>query len=127
MQGQAIMVVDDDPEVRHLLELVLRETLDLSPILAENGREALAKAERSQPCLVLMDLTMPEVNGLAATRALKSSPATKAIRIIGMSGTLPDWMALVEGCDDFIAKPFDLDDLIAKVKRHLSEARKQAA
>ena len=123
----SVLVVEDDPEVRQLLDIVMKDVLNLPTTLAVNGREALQQVERARPALVLMDLLMPEMSGLRAARALKSNPATRHIPIIGLSGSVPDWLAVAEGCDDYLAKPFDVETLVEKVKKHLRPGLRRAA
>jgi len=86
---------------------------------AENGRVALDRVAADRPALILMDLSLPVMDGWEATRRLKADPATADIPVISlsahaMSGDLEK--ALAAGCDDYDTKPVDLRRLIAKIE-----------
>lgn len=110
-----ILVVDDDPTIRSVLEAVLEDEGFL-PTLAVNGQEAVERAERDQPALILMDLMMPIMSGVDATRHLKSNASTADIPIIAMSAGFILREAIDELlADSIISKPFDLDALVASI------------
>jgi two-component system phosphate regulon response regulator PhoB len=113
-----ILVVDDEAPVRELLGLVLGDA-GHRPVLASNGGQALALAERESPDLVIADAVMPVLGGVELCRRLKGRAATKAIPVILMSSAGPR-VAEGAGADAFIDKPFDLAAMEALVRRWLA-------
>ncbi|WP_258358645.1 response regulator [Moorella sulfitireducens] len=111
-----ILIVDDQRGVRALLQLAFQEE-GYQVATAVNGREALRQVERWQPDVVVMDVRMPVMGGLEALPRIKAIAPRTAVII--MSAYF-DGMAVAEvwrlGATDFIYKPFDLDELKAKVK-----------
>ena len=110
-----ILVVEDDPAVAR----VLIDTLELADYRvwhAANGQEARAALERAQPDLILLDLMLPDVDGLVLCSLLKSI-ASVPIVICSASGRRADpVLGLKLGADDFVHKPFELDDLLARIE-----------
>jgi CheY-like chemotaxis protein len=89
---------------------------------AENGQEALTQAEAFRPDLILMDLRMPRMNGFEATQQLRLDPQLKDIIVIAISAsvfTAVRQESLAAGCDDFLTKPVQLDDLLDCLRVHL--------
>jgi two-component system cell cycle response regulator len=119
--GQAtsptILVADDEPVNRTLIErLLVREGYHV--LAARNGSEAVEQARSALPDLVLLDMMMPEMDGLDACRLIKETEATHDIPIIFLSARGETEMkvsALSLGADDYISKPFEADELIARV------------
>lgn len=107
-----ILVVDDEQSIAQLLYDVLGAA-GYRVLIASNGRSALATARREHPALVLTDRMMPELDGLQFAHRLRANASTRDIPIIVMSSTRPDREAM--GDIPFLAKPFDLDDLLATV------------
>src|SRR5947208_468996 len=96
--------------------------------VANNGREAVEMAGRFHPALVLMDLSLPEMNGWDATRALKADPALAAIPVIAITAHAmvgDRETALAAGCAECLTKPYELDELIALVERYIGPAQAQ--
>ena len=90
---------------------------------AENGYEAIDKARALRPDLILMDLSLPALDGWEATRRLKSDPETAPIRVIALSAhamSAEAERAARAGCEGFIAKPCLPEELLAEVTRHLN-------
>lgn len=120
-----ILVVDDRPEVRQLLETTL-EKGTYETLCAENGLDALAVARKHKPDLILMDIMMPgALNGTETTRMLKSDPATKYAKVVivtGMEGTEVMDEALAAGADDFFGKPFSPLELLRTIEELLGPA-----
>jgi DNA-binding response OmpR family regulator len=122
---ERVLVVDDDPDIVQFVRMNL-ELEGFEAETAENGRVALDMAKARPPDLVLLDVMMPEMDGLTVLRRLRSSPATANIPVIILTAK-----ALAEdrvkgldlGADDYITKPFDLDELIARVKTVLRRAQ----
>ncbi len=115
-----ILVVDDEPKNLKLLRDILKSS-GYSVLSACNGREAIDEALVHQPHLILMDLNLPVLNGLEATKILKNNPNTREIPVLVLSGTGPEDSAKLRnaGCDGFISKPFNLGDFRKKISEYL--------
>lgn len=116
-----ILVVDDDRDNLFLNANVVK-FLNFKYIVAANAKNALDLAMDKGPDLILLDIVMPELDGLAITRLLKACPITSYIPIIAVTGlTLPKHKSEIEnaGCDDYISKPFLIEELEAKINRYL--------
>lgn len=114
-----LMVVDDEPTIREVCVDLLRSE-GYSVVTANNGREAVEMLTDRPADLVLMDATMPGIDGIAACRLLKSNARTRHIPIVIMSaaGTTIARLAAVQGMIvAFLPKPFDLDQLLDTVKQ----------
>ena len=116
-----ILVVDDDEMNRDMLSRrLLRKGYEVA--LAVNGAEAIEKARAERPELILMDLSMPVLDGYEATRRLKADTSTSRIPIIGLSAHAmvgDREKALSAGCDDYDTKPVELPRLLGKVESFL--------
>jgi DNA-binding response OmpR family regulator len=112
-----ILVVDDTPQNRRLMEAVL-SPLGHTVSGASSGREALDLIAAETPDLILLDVLMPEMNGYEVCRALRADPATQMVPVIMLtsSGDQEKVEALEAGADDFIARPFDPPELLARVR-----------
>ncbi len=118
------LLVEDDRLVREMIAERLRlEGLEVS--LAENGRRGLALACQLQPAVILMDMGMPGMDGWQATRLLKEDARTRHIPIIALTAytAFRDMKRSYQaGCDEFVSKPINFGDLLAKIQRLASEA-----
>lgn len=116
-----VLVVDDDRLQHKLLGQVLgSEKVDL--VFATTAAEAIASLHKRRPDLILMDVSMPEVDGIAATRLLKSAAQFSAIAVImitGVGGPNVVVESLKAGAADFVVKPFDRNILLGKVRKLL--------
>ncbi len=117
-----ILIVDDQPEVSRLLEVILRgEGRQL--LIAKNGEEGCAMARSVFPDLILLDLMLPgSIDGYEVARRLKMDPATAGAHILVMTAKVHEQNrreAFAAGADDYITKPFDVFDLQARVSRLL--------
>lgn len=118
MDQPKILVVDDDGPTLALMRRLLRQ-YDLEAVTASSGKEAVDLARREKPRLVLLDLNMPGMNGREALEALRSE-GLDAIPVVILSGdAIPTTDVRAMGAVDAIQKPFDLDDLIQRIRRHL--------
>jgi two-component system alkaline phosphatase synthesis response regulator PhoP len=123
---EKILVVEDEPGLRELLNTYF-DDMGYRVLIASSGTDALDLAARERPQLILMDLKMPQLDGLETCRKLKAKEETKSIPIIivtAYTNRLNE--ALAAGADDFVAKPLHLPDLSARVKsilkvRHLTD------
>jgi two-component system cell cycle response regulator DivK len=115
-----VLVVDDDPSILDILGDFVADELGADVERASNGAVALAAAAARRPDLVLLDLRMPVLDGFEACRRLKANPATRAIPVVAVSADSNRAAALACGCDDFVAKPFDLVSIEQVVRHWLS-------
>jgi DNA-binding response OmpR family regulator len=113
-----ILIVDDEPTIREVLWSLLTEEGYLLDS-AENGYDGYEKARTLIPDLILLDVTMPVMDGFEACRKIRTEPPLAQVPII-MITALADAgsrrRSIESGANDFISKPFDLDELLAKVK-----------
>jgi two-component system cell cycle response regulator DivK len=115
-----ILVVEDIDLSRELVVQLLEESYQV--IEAVNGQEGLDVAEQERPDLILMDLSLPVVDGWEATRRLKAHDELKSIPIIALTAHAmvgDEEKALAAGCDDYLVKPIDEKELYAKVAKLL--------
>ena len=121
MDPVKILLVDDSLTVLAVERLLLRdEHVELST--AGNGQEALELASRTRPDLILLDVVMPEVDGIECCRQLRANPATRSIKIIMVTTKGNPGMveaAFEAGCDDFVTKPLDKAELLQKLRQTL--------
>jgi CheY-like chemotaxis protein len=114
-----VLVVDDEPNVRTILCNYLRDA-EYDTLEACNGAEAVDAALRTRPEIVLMDVTMPEMDGLAACTRIKTEPRLASTQIIictARSARQDLIEAIKAGADDYIIKPFQRDMVLTKVER----------
>lgn len=124
-----ILVVDDEPDMVELLTYVLRHT-GWTVFTATNGVDALKRAQRLRPDLILLDLMLPGLDGFAVCEQLRESPTTRAIPVLlltAMSGDLPRYHGLIHGASDYIRKPFKPADLVARIQKALREGLSKEA
>lgn len=117
-----ILVVDDDPFQCMLLERLLGNE-GLSSMRAHSGAEALAVLGRQHPDLILMDVALPDFNGVDITRRLKATPRFAAIPVLMITGQSERQVleaSLKAGAVDFLVKPVDREILLQKIARHLA-------
>lgn len=117
-----VLVAEDHKDTRELLRLLL-ERGGFAVVEASNGFEAVDAAERERPDLILMDGSLPLLDGVAVTRRLRGMPAFSAVPIVfisGHAGPLYRTAALDAGCNEYVVKPFDIEWLDTLVNRHLS-------
>jgi diguanylate cyclase (GGDEF)-like protein len=122
---ESILVVDDDPIIARLLEIELLSA-GYEVRLAGNGEDALALSQERRPDLVLLDVMMPGMDGFEVARLLRQDPRTVAVSIIMLTATglsANRLEGLSAGADDYIVKPFDTPELLARVKGVLRRAK----
>jgi diguanylate cyclase (GGDEF)-like protein len=125
--GGAILVVEDDPFIADALEEVLQE-FGYAVTVASTGHRALESMQANRPDLVLLDLTLPDVDGLDLTRQLRADPRWNAVPIIALTARdhLNDRVAgLREGLDDYLTKPFNIAELAARLDANLRRSRRE--
>src|SRR5947207_1125812 len=112
MKNAHVLVVDDDEDIRNLLDVILQEE-GFSVQTAEDGCDALLKIETDPPQFLLLDLMMPRMTGEEVLRSIKSDPALEDIRVLIISAREGSRnMCLEMGAEDFFLKPIDLNRLI---------------
>ena len=123
MVNKTVLVVDDTDDVRELLRTQLI-MLGYHVLEATNGQEAVEIVGKELPELILMDLTMPVLGGIEATRLIRKTVRNTDVVIIAFTA-LPSsgscQLAFAAGCDDYIQKPLDVDKLSRLLERHLME------
>lgn len=113
-----LLLVDDDELNRDMLSRRLQHK-NYTVILAVNGEESVEMAELNLPDVILMDMNMPMMDGLEATRLIKNNPLTANIPIIVLSGhAMPSYVAkaIAGGGDDYDTKPVNLERLLGKIE-----------
>ena len=123
MSRKKILVVDDTEWNRDLIVQLLEEEYSVSE--AVNGEEGVSKAEAEKPDLILMDLGMPVMDGWEATRRIKANSALKHIPVIAVTSHAmvgDEIHAREAGCDDYIPKPLNEDELMSKIRKFLDDA-----
>ena len=123
-----ILLVEDNEMNRDMLSRRLQRR-GYEVLIARDGREGVDLAASAAPDLVLMDMSLPEIDGWEATRLLKADPATNAIPIIALTAhamAADRDQAVAAGCDDYDTKPIELDRLVEKMSIQLAKAGKSS-
>lgn len=121
-----ILLVDDDELNLDLLSRKLQRN-GYDTITAVDGKEAISLAESTKPDLILMDMSLPELDGWEATRQLKADNSTKNIPVISLTANaMPEdrAKALAAGCDEYETKPIVFENLFAKMEILLRKEKK---
>lgn len=123
-----ILLVEDNEMNRDMLSRRLTRR-GYEVVIATDGQEGVNLAASSAPDVILMDMSLPVIDGWEATKRIKTDPATSALPVIAltahaMSGDREQ--ALAAGCDDYDTKPIELDRLLGKIAAQLERAGKQA-
>jgi diguanylate cyclase (GGDEF)-like protein len=123
--NEKILLVDDDPDILQFVRMNM-ELEGLTVVTAASGPEALETAKNSPPDLVLLDVMMPEMDGLTVLKRMRATPSTMNVPVILLTAKAlaEDRVKGLElGADDYITKPFDLEELIARTKTVLRRAQ----
>ena len=123
-----VLVVEDDPDIAQLVAHYL-EKAGFSTELLANGREALAAIAARPPDVIVLDLMLPQVDGLEICRVVRGNAATAAIPIIMLTARAEESDRIVGleiGADDYLAKPFSPNELVARVRALVRRAQRTA-
>jgi CheY-like chemotaxis protein len=121
--GKTVLLVEDNEDNRIVYSTILRH-FGYTVIEALNGEEGIAKAHSEKPDLILMDISIPIIDGWEATQVLKHDPATKHIPIIALTAhalASDREKAMEVGCDGYLAKPCEPRAVVAEVQRFLGK------
>ena len=124
-----VLIVEDEANIRQLVKYNL-EKESFQVLEAEDGLLGLRLAKAEKPDLVLLDLMLPQMDGLEVCRSLKGNPATAALPIIMLtakSEEIDKVIGLELGADDYMTKPFSPRELVARVKAVLRRSQKEAS
>ena len=124
MDKPKVLIVDDEPDIVEAIKFNL-ELEEIACIEAYEGEEALSKAKKENPDLIILDIMLPKMNGYKIARLLKFDESYKHIPIIMLTArTQATDIKLGEqtGADEYVTKPFDMDDLIFLVMKHLKKS-----
>ncbi|MGN0627107.1 MAG: response regulator transcription factor [Oscillospiraceae bacterium] len=126
MSTAKILVADDDRNICELLKLYL-EKEDYSVVLAGNGEEALARFDEENPDLILLDVMMPKLDGWQVCRELRKKSECPIIMITAKGETFDKVLGLELGADDYVVKPFEPKEIIARIKAVMRRTGKASA
>jgi two-component system, cell cycle response regulator DivK len=119
-----ILYVEDNPDNRTLVRRILLSE-DYNLIEAVNAAEALKVLEATKPDLILMDINMPDMDGYTLTARIKTTPGFERVPILALTANVmrgDKEKTLEAGCDGYIQKPLDIDQLIREVERFLARS-----
>ena len=122
-ETRTILIVEDEPQNRKLFKDVLQYR-GFTVLEARDGREGVALAKQHLPDLILMDIEMPVMDGISATRTLRQDVVTQDITVVALTANaMPgDRKKILEaGCQDYISKPFRLHEFLEKIREYLPE------
>lgn len=115
MGGQKVLVVEDEEGIRKFVKLELQHE-GFEVVTAGTGREALAVFEQAGPALVLLDIMLPELSGLEVLRRIRKTSDVPVILVTARGETYDKVNGLDAGADDYLAKPFEIEELLARMR-----------
>ncbi|MDR5658468.1 response regulator transcription factor [Serpentinicella sp. ANB-PHB4] len=122
MSGERILVVDDDSDIREIISLYLeKEGYDV--LTASDGNQALKHAFSSKPDLIILDMMLPGLDGIEVCQEIRKKLVTPILFLSCKSTPNDKSIGLIAGGDDYMSKPFETMELIARVKAHLRRNR----
>jgi two-component system, OmpR family, KDP operon response regulator KdpE len=125
MKAATVLVVDDEPQIRRVMRATLT-TEGYTVIEARNGAEALEQLRDGHPDLILLDMNMPVLDGLQACREIRAISGTPIIMLTVRSAAKDKVRALDAGADDYVVKPFSIEELLARVRALLRRTSDEA-
>ncbi len=123
MEQPKVLIVDDEPDIVESLKFRL-EFENFNCITAHDGEEALTKAKKEHPDLILLDIMLPKINGYKVSRMLKFDEGYKNIPIIMLTARAQKSDIKIgeeTGANEYVAKPFDMEALVDMVKKYLEK------
>lgn len=123
---QRILIAEDEADIRNILKLYL-ESEGFEVVQACDGGQALRMAQQEMPDLILLDVMMPNMDGFAVTQALRQYSQVPILILSARSQDADKILGLNLGADDYIAKPFNALEVVARVKAHLRRGQQGAA
>lgn len=112
---QRVLVVEDDEGIRSFVKLELEhESFEVNT--AATGREALASFEKDEPDIILLDIMLPELSGLEVLRRIRKTSAVPVIMLTALGETYDKVNGLNAGADDYLTKPFEIEELLARMR-----------
>ncbi len=120
-----ILVVDDEPDALEVLGFKLKES-GYTPVFAKDGARAIAAARDERPALIVLDLMLPEVDGLEVCKILRRDPSTAMIPILMLTAKASEMdrvLGLELGADDYVTKPFSPRELVLRIKKLLARVK----
>ena len=117
-----VLVIEDEPENREILRLVIEQIVGARSAEAEDGPGGLARLRETPADCVLLDLMMPRMDGFAVLATLRAEPATREVPVLVITAMTREQdreRALAAGATDFLDKPFDLDDVARRIQAAL--------
>ena len=127
--NKLFLVVEDFEDSRFMMRRLL-EMSGYDVLEASDGEQAVTMAVEAKPVLILMDLSLPKLDGLAATRQIRQKKGLKRVPIVAVSAhDSPESRteALEAGCDEYVTKPIDFDNLHAILRRFMNDAKPSRA
>ena len=118
---KTILIVEDNLDLFKALRLLLKDKYDI--VAATNGKQAVERAATQLPDLIMMDIIMPEMDGMDAIHMIRQNPDTASIPILAVTATVSNTIeeeCYNMGCDDFISKPFTYEQLVPHIEKLLS-------
>ena len=126
---KTILVVEDEPDAAELVEYNLKAA-GFKVVVASDGPEALRKARSAKPDLIILDLMLPEIDGIQVCKLLRRDPATKHIAILMLTAKASEVdriLGLELGANDYVTKPFSPRELVLRVRNLVSKGTDEAA
>jgi len=121
---QKVLIVEDEQLIVEFVEFLLRQE-GFEPVTASDGDVALPLARQEQPCLILLDILLPTVDGFEVLRQLKASPDLNQIPVIIFTARNREAdlsLAFKMGADDYVSKPFSPNELMARIHKTLHQS-----
>ena len=117
-----VLIVEDYEDSRLILKLLI-QSFGYEALVAANGEEAVKVATEETPDIILMDISLPVMSGLKATKVIRDTPEISDIPIIAITahGVVVDKEAIKSGCNEVINKPLDYDNFLPILKKYLDE------
>lgn len=126
MRENKILIVDDDPNICELLRLYLEKD-GFSTIVAENGEQAISLANSENPNLMLLDIMLPKMDGWQVCREIRKTSQLPIIMLTAKGETFDKVLGLELGADDYVSKPFDTKEVVARVRAVLRRTSPDAS